>query len=245
MNIWTTALKRVGTGILQEVSYHTERNLNKPTEFFFSVTSRCTLRCKMCDFWKSDISYKEELTTEQWKKIISDIRDWVGPFYARFTGGEPFLHKGLLEIVKFAKSKGVYTNIITSGRYLVPDVRERVLESGLNSLTLSLDSMRPEIHDGFRGVEGVYDRIMDAVKFFKGKITLGINTVIFQQNLDDLVPLTKWVVDERLNSISFQPVEENFVSDKNDPEWYLGVNHFVTEPDKLDKKVDELVRMKK
>ena len=77
--------------------------LEKPQQITFDVTDRCQLRCVTCSKWKtvsSDVIDKE-LTTEEWKKVLEDLKNWLGEgFWFCFSGGEPFLRPDIFEIAK-------------------------------------------------------------------------------------------------------------------------------------------------
>ena len=58
---------------------------------------------------------EKELPTNFWKNMISDIRKYIGPFYIRFYGDEPFCRKDLLELVDFCSKRDIITSITTNG----------------------------------------------------------------------------------------------------------------------------------
>ncbi|MBU2221526.1 MAG: hypothetical protein KJ722_02795, partial [Candidatus Omnitrophica bacterium] len=126
-----------------------------------------------------------------------------------------------------------------------------IVDSGLDSLVLSLDSLKPEVHDSMRGVSGVASRVLKAVKFlrkYSDKIHIGICTIIMEQTLDGLVDLAQWVNSNRdeMNSILFMAaMQPNNTEVKND--WYEnGHDHFWPKDIKnVNRVIDELIRRRK
>ena len=57
-----------------------ENKLEKPQQITFDVTDRCQMKCVTCSKWKTVASdvMQSELTTEDWKKILSDLKNWLG-----------------------------------------------------------------------------------------------------------------------------------------------------------------------
>ncbi|MCP4646084.1 MAG: radical SAM protein, partial [bacterium] len=85
--------------------------------YFFEVTRRCNLRCKMCQYreWFDRNPAGEllegELTTEEWKDLI----DQTGRFsLITFTGGEPWVRQDFLDRLSHASAKR-RTHVITNG----------------------------------------------------------------------------------------------------------------------------------
>src|SRR5690554_6172327 len=76
--------------------------------YFFEITRRCNLRCKMCQYidWleatPTRVQMEGELTTEEWLNVV----DQTGPFsLITFTGGEVFVRKDFMRIFEHACSK--------------------------------------------------------------------------------------------------------------------------------------------
>ncbi len=135
----------------------------------FGISDDCILKCKMCNKWKEDIFIKEKTeipSLKDWKNCISSLRGITDDsFQINFGGGEPFLKEGLLELVRFCKSKNFKTNIATNGYLINKEMSKKIADSGLDSLIISLDSLKEETHDYLRGVKGVYQKVMDTIVY--------------------------------------------------------------------------------
>jgi radical SAM protein with 4Fe4S-binding SPASM domain len=139
-----------------------------PEAITFFLTHKCNLHCKMCGQWgeggitkKAGGQYiQSELPLEDIKKLV----DEASAFRPNITlfGGEPLLHSHAVDIIRYIKSKGMHCLVITNG-YLLTQMAEDLVASGLDELNVSLDGGRV-LHDEIRGVEGLFDRIMSGLK---------------------------------------------------------------------------------
>lgn len=202
-----------------------KKNILKPRFCCIAATDYCMLRCKMCNKWSEPIPKAEELPSlDEWKNFIAGFRDLVDEnFEMDFGGGEALSMPGILELVKFSKSKGFRTTIASNGYLIDKNMAKKISDSGLDAVSLSLDSTKPELHDRMRGVKGVYQRVMDAIdnltKYSKNT-RKGICCIIMNENLDDLVNLAGWVdKNEKVDWLYFMVVVQPNYSGPLTDDW--------------------------
>ena len=195
-----------------------KQQLEKPQQITFDVTDRCQMQCVTCSKWKtvaSDVMSKE-LTTEEWKKALSELRNWLGEgFWFCFSGGEPFLRQDIFEIAEYAKSLGIKVASMTNA-FSIQNLYEKIVDSPIESLNLSLNSINnPTIHDESRGRQGSYEKTIDAIFELKRirdekHASLGINiaTILFPENIEEAIPLVEFVTKNRINGIMFQLLDD-------------------------------------
>lgn len=221
----------------------------KPGFCCLGITNKCMLKCRMCYKWRDDLVEKYP-NFAQYKNFISNFKELVGDnFMLYFGGGEALLYEGILDLVSYSIEKGFLTNIISNGWLIDEFMAKRIASSGLHELVLSLDSLNEQTHDYLRGVSGVYLRVMKAIKWLNRyckNTKLCICTVIYDWNLDELMPLVEWVnCNDSLSSIIFQiPTQPN--STVVDKEWWKGEHGFLMPKDR-DKAcifVDKLIKLK-
>ena len=92
--------------------------MKKMKQISIEIIHKCPNRCLHCSS-NSDINCTLKIETAEVKKII-DSASKLNTEVLSISGGEPFLHDGLLEIVHYAKSKGIKVYIYTSGIILTP-----------------------------------------------------------------------------------------------------------------------------
>ena len=121
-----------------------------------NVTNICDARCVMCNIWKNQEGPKSWLSPELMRS--------VGPLSTvSFAGGEPFLHKQIVEIVRAVREKNPRTKVVFSSNGfrtepILDKVRE-ILEFHKNvQVTISLDGVG-EVHDRIRGIPGAWTKV--------------------------------------------------------------------------------------
>lgn len=207
----------------------------KPGFCCLGITNKCMLKCRMCYKWR-DVQIEEYPNLDQYKNFLAGFKELTGDnFMIHFGGGEALLYEGVLDLVSYSIDKGFLTNIISNGWLIDENMAKRIAGSGLHELVLSLDSLNETTHDYLRGVKGVYQRVMKAVKWLNRyckDTKLGICTVIYDWNLDELLPLLEWVnCNDSLSSIIFQiPTQPN--STGIDKEWWKGEYGFLMPKDR-------------
>lgn len=193
--------------------------LEKPVQVTIDLTDRCQLKCTTCSKWKtvaSDVIQKE-LTTEEWKKVILNIKNWLGNdgFYFCFSGGEPFLRKDIFELADYAKSLGLHVASMTNA-YSIQNMYEKIVDSSIESVNISLNALNnPDVHNVSRGREEAYARTIDTILTLKRiseqknkKLGINIATVMFPENIDEVIPLVEFMHKYKLNGIMFQLIDD-------------------------------------
>ncbi len=180
--------------------------------YYFEVTRRCNLRCRMCQYidWLENTPMHDqaegELTTDEWHRVI----DQVGRFrFVTFTGGEPFVRKDFMELLEHA-SRRARTHFISNTTMMPQDRAERVVAlapariggMGLNFIGTSLEAPGG-LHDEIRHMEGAFDRsiagmrTLRAIRDRAGKRCpmIHVTTVIQKDNVHVLHLMPKVVAD--------------------------------------------------
>jgi radical SAM protein with 4Fe4S-binding SPASM domain len=150
------------------------------------ITSRCNLRCQMCDYWQT--RHETSLDTAAWRAVLDGLRE-SGCRKVHFSGGEVFLRRDFLDIVEHASGVGLKVNMTTNGTLLGRERVKRLVRARPNSISLSLDGPRAEIHDRIRGIPGSFDRTCRVIREIRrrgerfGRIPrIRINFVIMREN---------------------------------------------------------------
>ena len=235
--------------LLQDLAYQYDAGCCLPQRIIFCLTLRCNIRCKQCGIWRTP--NKKEITTEEWKKVIMELKHWLGSYRVQIAGGEIFLRDDIVELVKFASGNGVLMGIVSNGTMIHERMAEELVAAGLNYLDISIDAMNPDLHDYIRGVKGVYEKASRAIHYVKNfrdkaksDLSIGLATVIMGPNMDELVDIVNWVQEEGLNCINLNPLGPACDSD---PQWYSHSELWPKPKDlpKLDSILDQLIEMKK
>jgi pyrroloquinoline quinone biosynthesis protein E len=185
----------------------------RPYALLAEITYRCPLHCPYCsnptDDCRASASLADpeggrqgarpktalrtahtttnngELTTEEWKRVISEAAA-LGVLQIGFSGGEPLARRDLAGLIRAAREAKLYTNLITSGIGLDDDRLRELRDAGLDSIQLSFQSDESSLADEIAGTRA-HDRKLDvATKIRAIGIPLSLNFVIHRRNIDRL-----------------------------------------------------------
>ncbi|MCP4650692.1 MAG: radical SAM protein [PVC group bacterium] len=138
-----------------------------PLQIDLFAVDICNLKCPMCPR-QAFIPGKGYMDTKSIKRILDQGAEH-GLCAFNFSGlGEPTLHPDVLEIIRYAKEKGVVdVNMHTNGTRLGAEFNKKLLESGLDRLIVSLDSADKQRYESIRigaSFEKVYAGVEDLIK---------------------------------------------------------------------------------
>lgn len=124
-----------------------------------SVTNACNATCNFCSFAydKQIVKHKRWIDRAEFARALP-ILHRRGIRYVNFQGGEPLLHPHIEELVRDARENGFRPAVITNGSML-PQKIEALLNAGLTTLLVSIDSHSIVEHERNRGLSGVGERI--------------------------------------------------------------------------------------
>lgn len=158
--------------------------LGIPMWLTLELTYKCPLHCPWCSNPLDFDKFKNELTTEEWKKVLREGRK-MGALQLGFTGGEPMLRDDLEELVAYSEDLGYYTNLITSGVGLTPKRLRALKKAGLKQIQLSVQSGSKELSKKLVGVD-VFDQKMDVFEDIKSQgFPMVLNIPICKQNIGE------------------------------------------------------------
>lgn len=148
---------------------------------FMEVTRSCNLACAYCGSSCTGRTPEGEMTSAQWVEIIKQIAEDFEPrtIMVAVTGGEPLIKEGIFDIFAALRDHGFRYGMVTNGQLLDRDKADKLVISGIGSISLSLDAL-PEENDRLRG-RGVFEGVKTAVANlkaagYKGKLEI-ISTI--------------------------------------------------------------------
>ena len=141
----------------------------------------CNQKCLHCYAAGQPLSDTPELTTAQWKDILSKLRAANVP-QVTFTGGEPTLRADLVELVGAAQ--WFVTRLNTNGRLLTPELCRRLYEASLDSVQVALYSHDPAVHNALVGAEGFDDTVAGIKNAVAAGLSVSVNTPLCSLNTD-------------------------------------------------------------
>src|SRR5208337_1750989 len=137
-----------------------------------------------------------EVTGEQARDLIDQVAAF-GPPAPLFvlTGGDPLKRPDLLDLISYASSRKLPVALSPSGTPLLTRTSLGDLKrAGLRAMSLSVDGAGAEMHDAFRGIDGVFDRTLEAWDAARALgLKVQITTTVARRNLHELPQIAELV----------------------------------------------------
>jgi len=163
-----------------------------PSYIMFDITNVCNSRCVHCPH---SVKYSMSgaravfLDMDIYKKVIDECAVRKIDLIRLTADGEPLLHKGLVDMVKYASEKGIKTvGLTTNGSLMTRDIASRLMDAGLFMVDFSLDAAK----------NSTYSRIRQGMDFFK-----------VVKNIEDFLSLKKKKKSRVKVMVSFVKQKDN------------------------------------
>jgi len=155
-----------------------------PLGLILELTHRCPLQCPYCSNPLELERASTELDTQSWKRVLDEAAE-IGVLQVHFTGGEPMSRRDLVELVAHAASRGLYTNIITSGVTLDDRMMAALMQAGVDHIQLSFQDVDAAANDFLGGSPGAFAKKQLAAARIRGAgLPLTLNFVVHRDNAD-------------------------------------------------------------
>ena len=177
---------------LEEIGFYTlsdERALNASEKSPLSrceiiLTDKCNFKCTYCRGLREDLS--GDLSFEDAKRTV---KYWISENLKniRFSGGEPTLYKGLVELVELAKEGGVERIALSTNGSADKALYDKLIEAGVNDFSISLDGGCCSVGDKMAGKEGSWSVVVENIKYISSKTYVTVGMVFTEENVKDCV----------------------------------------------------------
>jgi MoaA/NifB/PqqE/SkfB family radical SAM enzyme len=208
------ALKHATNAIAESVYLSTGYDTTRPVTFYGLVNERCNIKCRYCEYWRLP-SYVQEMTVPEWQRALLSVKDFVGTFSISFSGGEPFIKKGFLDLMVWCHENGIHAGVTTNGSAFTPRNIERLLDAHPFNVNVSCDAPCAEVHDRVRGCPGLFEKLSEGVRQLRQardarglSFPIVIKAVIHAANFRLLGDLVHWSQTVGGTAVHFQPMDE-------------------------------------
>lgn len=155
-----------------------------PLAALLELTHRCPLQCPYCSNPLELDRARSELPTETWLRVLDEASS-LGILQVHFSGGEPTVRRDLEELVRHARTLGLYTNLITSGAAIDRARFEALAQAGLDHVQLSIQDVDVGEAERIGGYSGAQARKLTFAAWVRESgLPLTINAVVHRQNLE-------------------------------------------------------------
>lgn len=132
-----------------------------PPAIGVELTNHCNLNCPECNTGSGMMTRKKGfMDLKLYCKIISELKPYI--YYATLNfQGESMMHPQFFSFIRI--SPKINTIVSTNGHFLSAENAERLVESGLSKLIVSLDGTDQETYSSYR-VNGNFNAVNDGIK---------------------------------------------------------------------------------
>ena len=173
---------------------NSQTNLTPPLWILAELTYRCPLQCPYCSNPLEIAKYSNELSTEDWFRVMQQARK-MGAAQLGFSGGEPLVRKDLEELIAEARKLGYYTNLITSGVGMDENRVKAFKEAGLDHIQISFQASNEELNNFLGGTKSFQHKYEMARVVKKYEYPMVLNIVLHRKNIDQIRDILDMTVE--------------------------------------------------
>ena len=166
---------------------------------YVEITSKCNLFCEHC-YNNSNINNTAQLSLEILEKIYQDFSTNQIPSIA-LSGGEPFMHTNIKDVLFLSERYSLDTQIVTNG-VIIDKYVEVIQTNPYLNFQVSIDGVG-EVHNTIRGARifNVLDRNIDVLnecgKYIVAKATIN------KLNINEYKKIIEYCISKRIPKLSF------------------------------------------
>lgn len=199
-----------------------------PESLSVEPTTNCNLGCLECPVGVNSLNRPlGNISTKLYKKVINEIGKYIYHLNLYFQG-EPFLNPNIFELIEFAHSKKIYVTISTNGHYLSENIVNRIIDSKLDKIIVSLDGLTQESYEKYRK-KGNLDSVLIGLKRLsvakKKKNSkfpyIEVQFIAFRHNEHEIQNIQSFFKDIEIQKIA---IKKAFIEDTEDPKKLLPKN---------------------
>ena len=172
----------------------TKNDVKPPLWLLAELTYRCPLQCPYCSNPLEIAKYQNELSTEDWVRVMQEARK-MGAAQIGFSGGEPLVRPDLEELIQEARHLGYYTNLITSGVGMDEPRVKRFKDAGLDHIQISFQASDEELNN-FLGGTKTFQHKKEMARIVKAyEYPMVLNIVIHRKNIEQIRDILEMTVE--------------------------------------------------
>jgi len=164
------------------------------------LTSKCNERCVHC--YIPHENKVEDISQELFYEILEQCKE-MGVLSLTLSGGEPMMHKNFCEFLRKCKEYDFSIIVLSNLTLLTDEIITEMKANRLSSVSVSLYSMKADIHDEITQMEGSFEKTKDAIlKLIENDIPLQISCPLMKQNKNCYVDVTNWAKEHKVRAIT-------------------------------------------
>jgi len=199
---------------------------NFPFEIIIDPINICNLRCPLCVTGQQKNTRPNGIMPlVDFTKIIDELGQWL--FKVRFySWGEPLLHKNIYDMIFYCSFKNIGTEISTNFVNMRFDDFDRLIDSGLEYLVISLDGASESTYSKYR-IGGDFDKVVDNIRILiQKKIvkkshfpTVEIQFLVMKHNEHEIEDIKKLAQELGVDHLRLAPLTLNVREPEQIKKW--------------------------
>lgn len=149
----------------------------------FAISYKCNMHCEHCSSTPLIDSSRQELSVDDYTLAGRKLRK-AGMLVANITGGEPFVHPQLFDIIHALDPSQLLVAIQTNGFAVTKHKLHEAKKLGVTSIGISIDGPAPNIHDTFRNTANAFEKALKALEMASQMgFRMGVSYCLTHENL--------------------------------------------------------------
>ena len=177
-----------------------------PNEIMLEVETKCNFKCSYCfnkaSFAKNGRNLKN-FSADYVKKIIEQLSK-TEIETIRFTGGEPLLRNDLIDLMSYAKERGLYITLNTNASLITPRIAKK-LKKVVDNVLISIESCNNKQESKITGFPDALKKKKEAVNLLKqeGVEVVRVGMVITEEIINDLDAMENFILRLSFDELEF------------------------------------------
>jgi len=140
----------------------------RPAFLSIEPTNFCNLKCPECPTGNDNLNRpKGKMDFDTFKKIIDETyKDLI--YLNLYFQGEPLMNDEIYKFIKYADDKNIITELSTNGHFIDEHSAEKIINSGLNNIIISLDGDNQSVYEKYR-IGGDFEKVLSGIKVLSEK----------------------------------------------------------------------------
>jgi len=192
--------------------HHFEYRLNKkaaqrrrPHQATLELTYRCNFNCVYCYVPREErrpdgqnAQGKAEISTKEAFLILDQLVDF-GVGGIAFTGGEIFTREDLLDILIYARKKGLFISLLTNGSLISKNTLSTLLKYKIDQFQISFPATKAETFERITRAPGSYRKVLANIKMLRQKgASVSLSLCLTPINFDELLQIKAFAKNLRI-----------------------------------------------
>lgn len=153
------------------------------------LTMQCNERCIHCYIPNSVKSKATTMPFDIFSKLVDEFVD-LGGENVTLSGGEPLMHKDIIQILDYCQKKGLTINLFSNLLLLTEHHLDILSQNKVGVIQTSVYSLNPTIHNSITLRKGSLEKTLESIdRLLDANINVQISCPVFQKNRDSIIDI--------------------------------------------------------